>query len=340
MANGVIDQVCSAFYDEMSKTAITSAVDLGRALGVLGLMLSLTTRFQPLLDGERFDWKKMIKPLFLFMCIVLYPQIFGGFEKLFFGLDEKTSHLSDSLDSRLSAAINTKAQMNAVQSLKNSTTYFSNTQALADQGKTAEAVSAAITNNPVGGLFQFGGDVIGWVVDHIVKFVAEIIYYGMYIYLKVYSYVMLIFLAIFGPIVIALSFTEWYQGGFPTWIGRVITTMMWMPVLNIVQMVVNTIHLACVNIDIKEIGNSDWDMGDDILGVIFYVVGIMMYFQVPKLAGFLVESAGVGGDNTGSIFGVVKSGASVAAGFAGASAGAMKGAAGGAMKGAAGAVAK
>lgn len=281
----VIDQICKSFYEAMSKDFVQAGMNLARIITGIGVFMSLYFRYSDFLFGKgKFDSTLWVKPMILATAISVYPTIFAGFEKSFFAMDKKSAELSVKIRDKVDAKLIAKTAAEAKKEKKEQDEILSNSD-----DNSAWYLSA----------YESISDSIGAYFDELVLLIARIIYYAVYCLLKITSLIYVLFIGMFGSIIIAMSLFKWFEGGFPTWIARLVTTLMWMPILNIVSYAVSTIQLVMVQNDIDAINASQTNFKEDSFGILFYVIATGMYWQVPKIAGFLMESAGVGSGGLG-----------------------------------------
>ena len=105
----------------------------------------------------------------------------------------------------------------------------------------------------------------------------------------------LIVLAILGPLVFGLCVFDGFTHLLRGWLSRYIQVFLWLPVANIFGSIIGRIQENMLKIDLAQIQ----DAGDtffsrtDVAYLIFLLIGIVGYFTVPAVAGYIV-SAGMG----------------------------------------------
>ncbi|MEO6520548.1 MAG: conjugative transposon protein TraJ [Mucilaginibacter sp.] len=104
----------------------------------------------------------------------------------------------------------------------------------------------------------------------------------------------LIVLAILGPLVFGFAVFDGFQQTLSVWLARYVNVFMWLPVANIFSAILGKIQENMLKIDINQIGQQ----GDTFFSVndsaymIFMVIGIVGYFTVPNVAGYIVNAGG------------------------------------------------
>lgn len=111
----------------------------------------------------------------------------------------------------------------------------------------------------------------------------------------------LVLLAILGPIAFALSIFDGFEGNMAGWIKKYVTIYMWLPVLNILQMVINKVLLNLIT------GQDSF-----FTALIFLLISVYTYTKVPAVTSWIVEAGGGAGGG-----GFEQAGGAAAAGFVG-----------------------
>lgn len=104
----------------------------------------------------------------------------------------------------------------------------------------------------------------------------------------------LVVLAILGPLVFGMSVFDGFQQSLISWVGRYINYFLWLPVSNIFGAIINKIQMNMLQIDIEQIKKyGDTSFGaNDTAYLIFLIMGVVGYFTVPSIAGYIVHVAG------------------------------------------------
>ena len=109
----------------------------------------------------------------------------------------------------------------------------------------------------------------------------------------------LIVLAILGPIAFALSAWDGFQSTLTTWIQRYIQTYLWLPVADLFSTILAKIQVLMLQNDISELTNNpaaDLDSSNTCY-IIFMIIGIIGYFTIPTVSGWIIQAGGAGNYN-------------------------------------------
>ena len=148
----------------------------------------------------------------------------------------------------------------------------------------------------------------------------------------------LVVLSILGPVVFAFASWEGLQSSLAVWISRYISVYLWLPVSDIFSAMLTKIQILMMQSDIKALQDPEFvpDMNNTVY-IVFLLIGIIGFFTVPTVAGWIVDSGGgVGnyGRNINSSSQAAGHGALVGGKGAAAGTGAAVGNIGGRIKGA------
>lgn len=106
----------------------------------------------------------------------------------------------------------------------------------------------------------------------------------------------LIVLAILGPLAFGIAVFDGFQHTLSAWIARYINVFLWLPVANIFGGIIGTIQEKMISIDISQIQEQGdtFFSNTDIAYIAFLIIGIIGYFTVPSVAGFIINAGGGG----------------------------------------------
>ena len=139
----------------------------------------------------------------------------------------------------------------------------------------------------------------------------------------------LVVLAILGPIAFAISVWDGFQSTLTQWFFRYIQVYLWLPVSDIFSTILAKIQVLMLQSDIERMQadqNFSLDSSDGVY-IVFMIIGIIGYFTIPTVAGWIIQAGGMGGYGRN---------VNQMAGRAGSMAGSVAGAAAGNMVGRAG----
>ena len=103
----------------------------------------------------------------------------------------------------------------------------------------------------------------------------------------------LVVLSILGPIVFAFATWDGLQSSLAVWISRYISVYLWLPVSDIFSAMLTKIQILMMQNDIEALQDPTFvpDMNNTVY-IVFLLIGIIGFFTVPTVAGWIVEAGG------------------------------------------------
>jgi conjugative transposon TraJ protein len=139
----------------------------------------------------------------------------------------------------------------------------------------------------------------------------------------------LVVLAILGPVAFAFSIYDGFQATLTQWLTRYISIYLWLPISDIFSAVLSKIQELMLQQDIALLRDPNYiPDGSNGVYIVFLIIGIIGYFTIPTVAGWIIQSGGAGAYGS-----AVNKTASKAGGIAGGVAGSVAGNVGGRLLG-------
>jgi len=106
----------------------------------------------------------------------------------------------------------------------------------------------------------------------------------------------LIVLSILGPIAFAISVWDGFQSTMTQWITRYVSVYLWLPVSDLFSTILAKIQVLMLQNDISQLQNNpnySIDASNTVY-IIFLIIGIIGYFTIPTVAGWIIQAGGMG----------------------------------------------
>ena len=134
----------------------------------------------------------------------------------------------------------------------------------------------------------------------------------------------LVVLSILGPLAFALSIYDGFQSTLTNWISRYISVYLWLPIAVLFSAILSKIQALMLQMDIALLKDPSYvPDGSNGVYIIFLIIGIIGYFSIPTVAGWVIQAGG--GSGTRGVNTAASKGAALAGGVAGAAAGNVAG---------------
>ena len=287
-----IDEVFVRFAD-----AFGALVAFGQAIGFIGALCYVFYRIWGHMSrAEPIDVYPLLRPFALALCLLSYPLLVKGMVGIGRLLDKGTGTMVASQ----------KAEVERLNQLKKDKIRDNMGKILIPPGEDGEIGTWDVVRTvfgPTGSGNSLVGNAVSGVMqyyfDQFLSWLGEIFYDLAAIYIKLISTFFLIVLALTGPITFGLATFEWFYSGLAAWFSRLIHILLYIPLVNILGAILETIHISMLNQDLAVfdeqiksgntgMGSSDWGL------IIFYFIGAGAYLSIPKVASYIIESTGVG----------------------------------------------
>lgn len=136
----------------------------------------------------------------------------------------------------------------------------------------------------------------------------------------------LVVLSILGPISFAISVWDGFQATLTQWFVRYISIYLWLPVSDLFSSVLARIQVLMLQKDIEQLTDSNFiPDGSNAVYITFLIIGIIGYFTIPTVAGWIVQAGGGAGNYGKNVNQTASKTGSIAGGAAGAAVGNVAG---------------
>jgi len=287
---GVLDQL----YTNMLPMC-GQLMGVGQALAGLGALAYIGIRVgKHIAAAESVDVYPLLRPFVIGLVILLYPSFIG----LLNGVLSPTVDGTSAMVTNANAAIATLLQQKE-DALKTTQSYqlYNNS----DAGEALWELYAANPVDPVSGLTAFFGFQLSkafYNLKNSIKVwlseILQLLYEAAALCINTIRTFQLIVLALLGPIVLGLSVFDPFRSSLNAWLARYVRVFLWLPVANIFGAILATIQAQMIQLDIQQIQASGgtYFSSMDAGYLIFLIIGIIGYFTVPSVSGYIVQAAG------------------------------------------------
>ena len=273
--------ILESLYNEMMPLC-GDMLDVAKGLAGLGALFYVAVRvWQSLARAEPIDVYPLLRPFAIGICIMLFPTlvlIVQGTHKMLEGQTMDMQQYREQKD-RLER------------------------EAMLRNPETAYLVSDEEFDRQL--------DELGWSPDAMATRMGMYMEVGMYNLEKnirdafrsllelLFAAFFLVVLSILGPIAFAFSVWDGFQSTLSQWFTRYISVYLWLPVSDLFSCMLAKIQVLMLQNDILELQNNpnySLDNSNSVY-VIFMLIGIIGYFTVPTVAGWIVQAGGGGNYN-------------------------------------------
>ena len=292
-----LHEVLRNLYDEMMPLC-SDITGVATGVAALGALFYVASRvWQALSRAEPIDIYPLFRPFCLGACIMFFPTVVLG-----------------TINSILSPVVQGTVKMLEAETL-DMNTYRQQKDRLEYEAMVRNPETAYLVSNEE---FDKQLEELGWSPSDMVTMAGMYIDRGMYnmkknirdffreilellfqaaaLVIDTVRTFFLVVLAILGPIAFAISVWDGFQSTLTQWICRYIQVYLWLPVSDMFSTILAKIQVLMLQSDIERMQadpNFSLDSSDGVY-IVFMIIGIIGYFTIPTVAGWIIQAGGMG----------------------------------------------
>jgi len=316
-----LHQILRTLYTEMMPLC-SNMTGIAKGIAGLGALFYIAMRvWQSLARAEPIDVYPLLRPLALGLCIMFFPSIvLGTINGVLSPIVSGTNQMLESQTFDMNEYRAQKDKLEYESLRKNPETAYLVDNEIFD----AQLEELGILDAPqiTKMYFEKGFYDIKKTFQRWMRELLELLFQAAALVIDVIRTVVLIDLAILGRIAFAISVWDGFQSTLSQWFTRYITVYLWLPVSDLFSCILARIQILMLRNDITELQNNPAHSIDEsnAVYIIFMIIGIIGYFTIPTVAGWIVQAGGMGNYGKSLNTAAVKTG-SVAAAATGAATG-------------------
>ena len=294
-----LHQILRALYNEMMPLC-SNMTGVAKGIAGLGALFYVAAKvWQSLARAEPIDVYPLLRPFTLGLCIMFFPTfVLGTINTV---LSPVVRGCNDLLQTQT-------FDMNEYRQQKDKLEY----EALMRNPETAYLASDEEFDRQLEELGWSPSDMItmtGMYMDRAAydikksvrdwfRELLELMFQAAALIIDTLRTFFLIVLAILGPLAFAISVYDGFQSTLTQWITRYISIYLWLPVADLFSSVLARIQTLMLQRDIEELSDPNFiPDGSNSVYIIFMIIGIVGYFTIPTVAGWIVSAGGTSGYN-------------------------------------------
>lgn len=308
-------------YDQMMPLC-SNMVGVAKGIAGLGALFYVAHRvWQSLSRAEPIDVYPLLRPFAIGLCIMFFPSVvLGTINSIMSPVVQGTHGMlqSETFDMQKYAEQKDKLEYEAMR--RNPETAYLVDNEIFDA--KMEELGITDVGTKVGLYLERElYDIKKW-IRNTFRELLEIIFKAAALVIDVIRTFFLIVLAILGPIAFGISVWDGFSSTLTQWITRYVSVYLWLPVSDLFSTILARLQSLMLQSDIERMEidpNFSLDQSDMIY-IFFMIIGIVGYFTIPTVAGWIISAGGMGnfGKNVNQ---TATKGGAIAGGAAGAAAG-------------------
>jgi conjugative transposon TraJ protein len=295
--HGVLDQL----YSEMIPLC-SNLISVGRGIAGFAAIWYIASRiWRHLAAAEPIDFYPLLRPFVLGFAILIFPSVLAMINGIMSPTVRATSSMVKGSDDAITLLLKKKEEAikktNAWQmyvgaaGAGNRDKWYKYTHG--NEDASGEGIFGSIGNDIKFSMakasYNFRNSIKEWMSE-----VLRVLFEAAALCVNTIRTFHLVVLAIIGPIAFGIAVFDGFQHTLTGWIARYINVYLWLPVANIFGAIIGRIQQKMIELDIRQVQ----DMGDtffsatDMAYLIFLIIGIVGYFSVPSVAGYIIHAGG------------------------------------------------
>ncbi|OOQ56629.1 conjugative transposon protein TraJ [Mucilaginibacter pedocola] len=295
---GVLDNI----YNEMLPMC-SQLIGVARGIAGFGALWYIAARvWRHLANAEPVDLYPLLRPFALGMAVLLFPTVIA----LINGIMNPTVAATGGMVQRSEAAIERLLKQKQAAIEKTGTwqmyvgengggdrdKWYKYTHPKGENEGFIDGIGNDVKFAMDKAAYNFRNSVKQWLSE-----VLQVIYEAAALCINTIRTFYLIVLAILGPLVIGLSVYDGFQHVLTSWLAKYLNVFLWLPVANIFGSIIGKVQENMIRLDISQVQSAGdtFFSSTDTAYLIFLLIGIVGYFTVPAVAGYIINPGGNNG---------------------------------------------
>ena len=323
--------ILESLYNEMMPLC-EDMLDVAKGLAGLGALFYVAVRvWQSLARAEPIDVYPLLRPFAIGICIMLFPTlVLGTMNTVLSPIVQGTHKMLEGQTMDMQQYREQKDRLEREAMLRNPETAYLVSDEEFDRQLDELGWSPDAMATRMGMYMEVGMYNLEKNIRDAFRSLLELLFAAASLLIDTVRTFFLVVLSILGPIAFAFSVWDGFQSTLSQWFTRYISVYLWLPVSDLFSCMLAKIQVLMLQNDILELQNNpnySLDNSNSVY-VIFMLIGIIGYFTVPTVAGWIVQAGGAGNYNRNITRTATKAG-----GFAAGAAGSGLGNIGGRLRG-------
>ncbi|ATL48947.1 conjugative transposon protein TraJ [Chitinophaga caeni] len=291
-----LHELLRSLYDEMIPLSADMAV-VAKGVAGLGALFYVALRvWQALSRAEPIDVFPLLRPFAIGICIAFFPTIvLGTINTVLSPVVKGTHAILDDQVLDLNKLRESRDLLEREAKLRNSETAYLVSdeefdKKLDELGWSPSDLAAMSGMYIERGIYDFQQAIRRWLRE-----LLELLFQAASLVIDTIRTFFLIVLSILGPIAFALSVWDGFQSTLTQWLTRYVSVYLWLPVADLFSSMLAKIQMLVTKKEIEDLSDPNFipDPTDAVF-ITFMIIGIIGYFTVPTVTGWIIQAGGAG----------------------------------------------
>lgn len=287
--------ILESLYNEMMPLC-GDMLDVAKGLAGLGALFYVAVRvWQSLARAEPIDVYPLLRPFAIGICIMLFPTlVLGTMNTVLSPIVQGTHKMLEGQTMDMQQYREQKDRLEREAMLRNPETAYLVSDEEFDRQLDELGWSPDAMATRMGMYMEVGMYNLEKNIRDAFRSLLELLFAAASLLIDTVRTFFLVVLSILGPIAFAFSVWDGFQSTLSQWFTRYISVYLWLPVSDLFSCMLAKIQVLMLQNDILELQNNpnySLDNSNSVY-VIFMLIGIIGYFTVPTVAGWIVQAGG------------------------------------------------
>lgn len=289
--------ILESLYNEMMPLC-EDMLDVAKGLAGLGALFYVSVRvWQSLARAEPIDLYPLLRPFALGICILLFPTlVLGTMNSILSPIVQGTHKMLEGQTLDMQQYREQKDKLEKEAMMRNPETAYLVSDEEFDRQIDELGWSVEDAGTRMGMYVEAGMYSLEKTIRDAFRSLLELLFAAASLLIDTVRTFFLVVLSILGPIAFAISVWDGFQSTLSQWFTRYISVYLWLPVSDLFSCMLAKIQVLMLHNDILELQNNpDYSLDNsNCVYIIFMLIGIIGYFTVPTVAGWIVQAGGAG----------------------------------------------
>jgi len=291
-----LHEILRSLYDEMLPLSATMAAVAKGVAGLGALFYVALKVWQALSRAEPIDVFPLLRPFALGICIMFFPTIvLGTINGVLSPVVKGTHGMLENQVLDLNKLQQQKDQLEREAMLRNPETAFLVSDEEFDKKLDELGWSPSDLGTMAGMYIERQSYKMEQAIKNWFRDLLEILFQASALVIDTIRTFFLIVLSILGPIAFAISVWDGFQSTLTQWITRYVSVYLWLPVADIFSSMLAKLQSLILEKDIQNLSDPNFiPDGSQTVYIIFMIIGIIGYFTIPTVTGWVIQAGGAG----------------------------------------------
>ena len=290
-----LHELLRSTYDEMMPLC-AQMTGIAKGIAGLGALFYIALRvWASIARAEAIDVFPLLRPFVLGFCIMFFPTVvLGTMNAVLSPVVQGTEMMVHQQEGNLAELTAKRDKLQEEAYLRNPETAYLVSNEKFDEKIEEMGIIGPEDAVTIAGMYaeRAAYQTKQWIMK-MVHDLLELLFHASGLIIDTLRTFILIVLAILGPIVFGIAVWDGLAGSLTAWFSRYISVYLWLPVSSILTALLTKIQVLMIEKDIEALSDPNYlpDSGTWYY-IVFFLIGIVGYFCVPTVAGWIIEAGG------------------------------------------------